>query len=452
MKITEEILHRIWDGEYLIGELETSDGREIEILYHGQRNPDTGPDFKDALIKIEGALTRGDVEVHTHASNWRAHNHHLDPRYNNVILHAVMWAEKKECEAIKENGQRVPTLILSRYLDESFLNLQQKLIAPISQHCPLSENEEEEIIKVVERWGEERLRLKAERFRGEKRGHSWDQLLYQGMMEALGYSKNQLPFLRLARRLPIETIFQAIQDKPEEEALEIAQALLFGAAGLLQVENLVEKETILYLYRLRDIWEKLNHRLQIQPLRANEWQFFRLRPLNFPTRRLGGVSYLMVRFAEGGIHKKIAGIIRGLAKNINFLISELERIFTCKATGYWETHYRFEEGERRKSFSQSPALIGRERAREIVLNVVLPIFLLYAWETEEGELRNLVKEVYRRYPKLADNKIIRTMTQRLFGEKRARLITNAHRQQGLIHMYKCFCPGGRCESCMQKFT
>jgi len=452
MKITEEILHRIWDGEYLTRELETSDGRKIEILYHGQRNPDTGPDFKEALIKIDGVPTRGDVEVHTHASDWRTHSHHLDPRYNNVILHAVMWADEGESETIKENGQKIPILILSRYLDESFLSLQQESIAPISQYCPLSENDEEKIIKVVERWGEERLRLKAERFRGERRGHSWDQLLYQGVMEALGYSKNQLPFLRLARRLPIETLFQAIQDKPEEEALETVQALLFGAAGLLQVGNLIGKETVLYLYRLSGIWEKLNSRLQIQPLRANEWQFFRLRPLNFPTRRLAGMSYLVVRFAERGIHQKIVEIVRGLAEDIDSLISELERIFTCEATGYWETHYRFEEERTKTPSSDGQALIGRERARDIVLNVVLPIFLLYAWETEDGELRNLVKEVYGRYPKLADNKIIRTMTERLFGEKRARSITNAQRQQGLIHMYKCFCRGGRCEFCMQKFA
>src|SRR5205823_6131244 len=29
----------------------------------------------------------------------------------------------------------------------------------------------------------------------------WEQMLYEGVMEALGYSKNEIPFLRLAKNL-----------------------------------------------------------------------------------------------------------------------------------------------------------------------------------------------------------------------------------------------------------
>ena len=49
-----------------------------------------GPDFLDAIIADErGRLLKGDVELHVRASAFVAHGHHLDPRYDNLILHVV---------------------------------------------------------------------------------------------------------------------------------------------------------------------------------------------------------------------------------------------------------------------------------------------------------------------------------------------------------------------------
>lgn len=67
----------------------TVDGRRLRVLYPGRPAPGHGPDFRDALLELDGASLRGDVEVHRRPSEWRAHGHHQNPEYKGVVLHVV---------------------------------------------------------------------------------------------------------------------------------------------------------------------------------------------------------------------------------------------------------------------------------------------------------------------------------------------------------------------------
>jgi len=68
-------------------EMMTEEGRPIKVVYPGRRNGGGGADFVDAVIAGRHGLMRGDIEVHTRSSGWREHGHHLDPAYNQVVLH-----------------------------------------------------------------------------------------------------------------------------------------------------------------------------------------------------------------------------------------------------------------------------------------------------------------------------------------------------------------------------
>ena len=53
----------------------------------------------------------GDVEFHIRASDWFAHNHHTDPRYNQVLLHVVLYLDTDK-PTQRQDGVQIPTCSL----------------------------------------------------------------------------------------------------------------------------------------------------------------------------------------------------------------------------------------------------------------------------------------------------------------------------------------------------
>ena len=94
-KVSERQIIKIWQHQLLDGtKLTTEGGEPIKIIYPGRINDDRGADFRDAVIATSGELIKGDIEVHVKSSGWRAHRHHQDSAYNQVILHVVMWQKQ----------------------------------------------------------------------------------------------------------------------------------------------------------------------------------------------------------------------------------------------------------------------------------------------------------------------------------------------------------------------
>jgi hypothetical protein len=81
--------------------------------------------------------------------------------------------------------------------------------------------------------GEERFRLKAGRFAAGIGEEPPGQVLYRGIMGAMGYTKNKEPFQELACRLPLATLEGCCKGKALEERVTVLRALLLGMAGLL---------------------------------------------------------------------------------------------------------------------------------------------------------------------------------------------------------------------------
>ncbi len=68
----------------------TASGRRLQILSPGRINHNEGPDFLEIAMMIDGAIVVGDAEFHKKSSDWTAHNHQVDDRYKNVVLHIVL--------------------------------------------------------------------------------------------------------------------------------------------------------------------------------------------------------------------------------------------------------------------------------------------------------------------------------------------------------------------------
>lgn len=113
--------------------LQTTDGKELAIINPGTQNASDGPDFKQAVIEIDGLRWYGDVEIHTQSAHWKAHAHHSNPDYNTVILHVV--AEETPKQVVTHNRAEPYTLNLLPYLPTRLQRFLKHFISPARLPC-----------------------------------------------------------------------------------------------------------------------------------------------------------------------------------------------------------------------------------------------------------------------------------------------------------------------------
>ncbi len=115
------------------------------------------------------------------------------------------------------------------------------------------------------------------------------------------------------------------------------------------------------------------------------------------------------------------------------------------ATGYWKFYYTF--GVKRQK--EIAYLIGRDRASDILVNVIFPFFLAISKCSNDMDLQNFIIKRYSSFVKLVDNKITRYFIEQVFDKKDDYVlkVDSAIRQQGLINLYKSFCANKACDIC-----
>jgi hypothetical protein len=275
---------------------------------------------------------------------------------------------------------------------------------------------DDEMGRLLDEAGEERFRLKADRFAAKMREDLPSQVLYRGIMGALGYTRNKEQFEELACRLPLSSLESFCRGKPPQEQVSVLRTLLLGTAGLLKDDDNVE-------------WGQIRRCPGgVKPMSPSCWHLFRVRPENHPARRLSGAAYLLARFRDEGL---LEGVLR-LVEESRSDIGRLESGFIVGAEGC-------SQGSER-------ALIGQGRAREIAVNIALPCAFAWAEANSRSRLVEAALWLYRIYPGSGENEITRGLT-RLLGSKASALVDSARRQQGLLHMDKTFCRPRRCADC-----
>ena len=87
------------------------------MVYPGRSGVTAGPDFRDALLEVEGVgLIRGDVELHIKQSDWNSHGHGGVPNYNGVVVHRAL--EVSSPETRLQSGSLAPVIDLRSLLTE----------------------------------------------------------------------------------------------------------------------------------------------------------------------------------------------------------------------------------------------------------------------------------------------------------------------------------------------
>ena len=267
----EKLLHYTWRHKiFPLDTLQTTDGKTVEVIDTGLYNrTDSGPDFFNAKIKIDGILWVGNVEIHTNASDWFHHKHDNDSAYNNVILHVV---ENADSTVTTADGITIPTLVIPipKELRDNYAELLNsekyppcyKIIPDLPHlkvHAWLSALQTERLERKT-RDIEERVK----RMNG-----SWEEAYFATLARNHGYGVNSEAFEEWAKTVPMSAISHHRDD------LFQIEALFLGQAGLL--DHAEQKYTQEYSF--------LQKKFHLTPMDGSRWKY-KTRPQNHPHVRL----------------------------------------------------------------------------------------------------------------------------------------------------------------------
>lgn len=459
--VPEKVIRCVWNDQlFHTPHLKTTKGHALEIVFPGYWNFGSGPDFQNAAIRIEGELLEGDVELHVFGCDWKSHGHSENNEYDNVILHVFMWAERSR-PAKQKNQSRphIHELELKSFLKHGLLKMSQQfdfesypVLNPFNQglcHQPLSKLSEDQLAHLLDAAGEARLQTKMDRFHDRIIFEGYEQTFYEGVAEALGYPGNKAPFRALAERLPLEILHSLVPTHKSltQRTLSI-QALMYGVSGLIDFSTLdlskFPENDQPYFDKMKKIWDQHSDRLEDRLMSPRDWQFGKMRPANFPYRRIAGLSRLLTHHSKNGLFQDFLKALQSASSksNQNALTAstrkQLLSFFCMEAKDYWTRHYT----PGGKVLQQEQQLVGEERSHEIMINMGLPIGMIYARACKsrllEATLRDLFQTPHRRS---ADNKLLRFMKHYILGnqEPMLKLLKTDQCTQGLMQIYQDYC-------------
>ena len=412
----EILLHYVWKHKlYTREELLTKDGVPFEIIDAGTYNPNAGPDFFNAKIKMDDRIWAGNIEIHTASSDWYKHHHERDKAYNSVILHI---AETIDAGVILDmTGRIIPQwkMKIPKQVREnfSFLLNNDTSIPCLGkvQDIPdvyLSDWKNALMIERLERRTDALLQLLKER------KDDWNEVFYIALSRNFGFGINNDAFERLAKSLPLKII-----RKHQNSTIQV-EALFLGQAGLLNDEYPDDE----YYLELQKEYNFLQKKYKLNPLDSQIFKSLRIRPINFPHIKI----------------VQLAGIIRkkqGLFSNV-LNIQEVEQLYTLfvsETAEYWLTHYHFGKVSVKRKKN-----LGLSTNQLLIINTIVPVFFAY------GKKKNL--ETYTELAirfleslKPESNSIIT-----LF-ERAGIQIHNACDSQALIQLKRAYCEQKKCIYC-----
>ena len=435
----EIALSAVWQAQALSGTLRTREGRSVEVISRGTWTHGFGPDFRDAVISLDGReLRSGSVEIHLTTRGWTDHSHANDARYNDVILHVVL--DDDGSETRREDGVVVPVVAVAGLLTTP-LDYGGTATGDWSRFggaacAPDLVRDQPAIARqVLFRLGDVRLAARSARLEAELTARPPAHVLWAGIMDGLGYQQNREPMAELAELLPLAELEAAILASPPDSRHDTARGLLLGAAGFLPLSpteaGLAHLDPAA-IARCEAAWERSGGPWQGSTMAPTAWTRARVRPANHPSARLVAVAALVTNtLGHGGLVAALLDPIRSRAAAVTDQPGQLADL-----------------GEHLRDLSSTDETpgIGLDRASAILASSLLPFALALAQQTSDPVLLDGAALVWERLAGPASNAVTRRAIGQVAGDERLSGL-GARGQQGLIHLDQTLCAPRRCREC-----
>ncbi len=434
--------HRLWDYT----PLRTSDGRRVRIIHPGTLNHDSGPDFFNASVEIDGQRWAGNIEIHVRASDWMRHGHDRDRAYDSVILHVV---QVDDAQVRRPDGSVIPQVAV-RCSARSAARCNM-LMSGASSALPcaatIARLERVRHTEWLTALAIERLYNKSDRILDLVKftEGDWEAAAYITLSRALGFGLNAEPFEVLAKNLPLKFLNR------HRDELVTMEALVFGQAGMIPTPAPDEDG---YVTRLRQEYQFMARKFSLTPLPL-QWKLSRTRPQNFPHRRLAILAEKIHRgfYLIGHLDDIIADLYRRREKSLMETrlyyphipepetpalpsLQEIRKEFDIRLTGFWATRYTFGSSGR----GATPKALSDSSIDRLVINVAIPLMLARATARGDVATMRLIPELLRGFP-AEDNKDVRLFASAGLG------CQDAFDSQAMIQLRREYCEKNKCIYC-----
>ena len=403
--------HRLWVQQ----DMHTVDGRAVQVIDPGRLNTNAGPDVFNAKVRIDGEMWVGNIEIHPRASDWFRHHHDKDEAYDSVILHVV---GKDDMPVHRRNGELIPQLRMP--CSPKFSEKYHELVGKASTELPCATEIQEIPTIYLTDWistlAHERLYRKAERINSllERFHGSWQETCYVTISRSLGFGINSDAFERLALATPLSFMLK------HSDSLLSIEALLFGQSGLLDDAPTADAYTL----RLKEEYQFLANKFNLNRPQCLGWKMARIRPGNFPHRRIATLAALI----NGGF-SLTTSILEAKDE------ASARDIFNVELTGFWAQRYSFNP-----TSARSPKALSDSSVTILLINAVIP--LMYAY----GLSRNDTAMCDRAISLLQSLKAEQNSIVELFVKAGIKC-PDAFTSQALIQLRREYCETRKCLYC-----
>ena len=412
----EDFLHYVWKHQlFSVKKLITEDRQVLQVLTSGYHNQNAGPDFFNSKLVLDNITWAGNVEIHVKSSDWYLHQHEKDENYQSIILH-VVWED--DVSVFNAVNQQIPTLVLKGIVPNKILENYYRLSLKDTQWIPCQNTIKHVDGFVMSNW---KTRLYLEKLEDKsilinelllRTNNDYEAVLFSLLMKNFGLKTNGDVFLKLASSIDFSII-----RKVRHNSLKL-NALLFGQAGFLK-ENIEDS----YYQELKNEYGFLKHKHQLESLNCNDFQFFKMRPSNFPTVRIAQIVQLY--------HLNVS-LFSKLMQITN--IEDFYTLFSVELIGFWETHYTFQKVSPNRAKRISKSFVDL-----LLINSIFPLKFHYYKEINKEFDEEFWQVLHKIKPE--KNSVISKFDSIGVESK------SAFDTQALLLLKKKYCANKRCLHC-----